>query len=163
MDKKASLAKTPLWMRIVLFSSLALNLLVVGLVVGAIATGGPERRAGGKPRDVGSVFTRALDADDRAALRRDFVAQFQRPDRDRRPVLTDLETALETLRATPFDEAAFLSAMAEQSDRRAARDAFGRQALAASIAAMSDADRAAYADRVAQGVADIAKRMRRDR
>lgn len=161
MKNNEASIKTPVWMRITLFLSLAINLLVVGLVVGAFVMGGPDRRASRFHPDGGSLYTRALDKDDRKAVRRDFAARLGGQGRGRDAIIDSVETTLETLRATPFDEAALASALAQRSERRATRDALGRQALVARIAAMTDTERAAYADRVEQGLAQLVKRFRR--
>ena len=73
----------------------------------------------------------------------------------------DLRATLDTLRASPFDQDAFVSAMAEQSGARVQREEMGRQILANRIAAMTDAERAAYADQLEERLSDLAKRVRR--
>ena len=153
--------KTPLWMRLTLFASLAINLLILGAVAGFFVFGGPERRADRDRSDFGSFYTRALSEEDRRALRRDFVAGLERDGRDRGAFLADMRATLDTLRATPFDAEAFVSAMAEQSDRRARREEMGRQVLANRIAAMSDAERMAYADRIEDRLSKLEQRIRR--
>lgn len=159
-DTSTSL-KSPMWMRVTLLVSLAFNLLVVGVVAGFIVSGGPEKRSDRSPRDIGSLYMRALDPQDRRALRRDFVSGLAAQGRDRQSVVTDLEATLAALRATPFDADAFRQAMADQSTRRTQREDIGRQVLAARIASMTDAERAAYADRIEEGIAELAKRVRR--
>jgi uncharacterized membrane protein len=156
-----SSTKTPLWVRITLFVSIALNLLVAGAVAGFVFFGGPDGRADRERRDVGSLYTRALDPEDRRALRRDFVTGLSAQGREKDTIVSDMQSALDILRATPFDPDAFASALADQSNRRAGREELGRTALAARIASMSAADRAAYADRVESGLADLARRIRR--
>ncbi|GGB87473.1 hypothetical protein GCM10011363_00130 [Marivita lacus] len=153
--------KTPLWMRLTLFGSLALNVLVIGAVVGFLVTGGPGKRPDRDRLDFGSFYTRALSDTDRRALRREFMAELQQEGRGRGAFVTDLRLTLDVLRATPFDRDAFVSTMAEQSRRRADREEMGRQVLANRIAAMSDAERAAYADRIEERLSELADRMRR--
>lgn len=148
-------------MRITLLVSLALNLLVVGLVTGFFVSGGPEKRSDRNPRDIGSLYMRALDPEDRRALRRDFTAGLASQGRDREAVVTDLQAGLDALRASPFDADAFRQAMADQSTRRTQREEIGRQALAAQIDEMTQAERSAYADRVEQGLEKLAQRIRR--
>lgn len=161
MNDTSTSAKSPLWMRITLFVSLALNLLVVGLVAGFFISGGPDKRADRAPRDIGSVFMRALDPEDRRALRRDFVSDLASQGRDREAVFTDLRTSLDVLRASPFDAIAFRQAIADHSTRRSQREEIGRRALAARIADMTDAERSAYADRIEDGLAELAQRVSR--
>lgn len=153
-------AKTALWVRVTLFLSLAINLLILGIVAGFLVLGGPDRRADRDGRDLGSFYTRALTDADRRALRREFMAGLADGRRDRDTLMADLHAPLETLRTTPFDADAFASAMADQSTRRAQREELGRRLLAARIAAMSDAERAAYADRIEERLSGLARRMR---
>ena len=151
--------KRPIWLRITLFLSLALNLLIAGLVGGFFLFSGPSERAARGPRDLGSLYTRALDQEDRRALRRDFARGLASQGRERGAIVMDVQAALEVLRATPFDVDAFGQALANQSSRRSQREEIGRQALSNRIAEMSDAERAAYADRVEDGLAGLAKRL----
>ena len=153
--------KTPLWMRLTLFVSLALNILVVGAIVGFLVTGGPDRRSDQDRFDFGSFYMRALSEQDQRALRRDFVSGLQKQGRDRGAFLSDLSATLDTLRATPFDAEAFATALADQSRARAQREDIGRQILANRIAAMTDAERATYADRIEERLNELAKRVRR--
>ncbi|WP_292293949.1 periplasmic heavy metal sensor [Marivita sp.] len=153
--------KAPLWMRVTLLVSLAVNVLILAAVTGFFLSGGPDRRADRDRGDFGSFYTRALSDQDRRALRRDFVSGLERQGRDRGAFLADLQATLDTLRATPFDPEAFVSAMAEQSDRRARREDLGRQVLANRIAAMTDEERRAYADRIEARLSNLAQRVRR--
>lgn len=153
--------KTPFWMRLTLFLSLAANLLIAGAVVGFLITGGPDKRADRDRTDVGSIFTRELSEEDRRTLRREFMSGLERQGRDRGAVLVDLRATLDTLRATPFDPDAFVQAMAEQSDRRARREDMGRQMLAQRIASMSDRAREAYADRIEERLDRLERRIER--
>lgn len=161
MEDPVIQTRTPLWARITLFVSLALNLLILGAVVGVFLTGGPERRANDDRRDLGTLYTRALSPEDRKALRREFLSGLERQGRDGSAIVGDMQTALNVLRSSPFDPDAFRQALADQSDRRSMRERVGREALATRIAEMTDAERAAYADRVEQGLMDLARRIRR--
>lgn len=152
--------KTPLWMRVTLFISVAMNLLVVGAVAGFFVTGGPDKRYDRTRTDMGTLFMRALGDEDRRALRRDFEAGLQRDGREHGAFLTEFEATLEILRATPFDRDAFLASVADQSRGRAEREEMGREVLVSRIAAMTDAERAAYADRIEKRVREIANRIR---
>ena len=153
--------KPPRWMRVTLFVSVAFNLLVIAAAAGFFITGGSEKRVDRMRADFGTVFVRSLSDEDRRALRREFAAGLQRQGRDRDAFLVELEATLDVLRATPFSPDALLEAMAEQSRARANREDMGRMVLVKRIADMSDAERMAYADRIEERVADLAKRMRR--
>ena len=133
-------------LRIALAVSVALNLLIVGLVAGAALRGGPPDRM---VRDLDfGPFTEALTSEDRDALRRDFIRQA--PDlRDmRRQMRDDFRSVLAALRADPFDAEALRDVVANQGDRMAARLALGQDLFLARIAAMTPAERAAFADRL---------------
>ncbi|KNG94243.1 periplasmic heavy metal sensor [Pseudaestuariivita atlantica] len=142
-------ARTALWVRILLFLSLAFNLLVIGLIVGAVTSSGPMERFGRVPADANRTpYVAALDAEDRRGLSR----QLRRELRKDRPTVTEwrgsFATALDLLRATPFDAEAFDRHMRTQLDRQAVRVEAGRSALVAYVAEMSEAERAAYATRL---------------
>ncbi len=133
------------WMRIALFASLAVNLLIVGLVAGALWHGGrmmPPREAGFGP------FEAALDKDDRAALRRAFVARAGELGRPRREMRAQMNAILAALRATPFDAAALSQAMEAAVARTEARLQLGQSLMADHLTALTDAERAAFADRL---------------
>lgn len=153
--------KAPLWMRVSLLVSLAVNVLILAAVIGFVFFGGSDRHADRNRSDFASLYTRALSDADRRALRRDFVSGLERQGRDRGAFLGDMRATLDVLRATPFDPQAFVAAMAEQSERRARREEMGRQALANRIAAMSEEDRRAYADRIETRLSDLEQRIRR--
>ena len=107
--------KSPIWLRITLFLSLALNLLIAGLVGGFFLFSGPNERADRGPRDLGSLYTRALDQEDRRALRCDFARGLASQGRERGAIVMDVQAALKVLRATPFDVDAFGQALANQA------------------------------------------------
>ncbi len=129
--------------------SLALNLLVAGIVGGAAVR---HALGDGRPMMVRDLafgpFTEALSPEDRAELRRSFLSRAGDL-RDLRPESrTDFNGLLVALRATPFDLGAVRDLMAAQSDRMAERLGLGRDLLVERIAAMSDAERSAFAGRL---------------
>lgn len=142
-------AKMRLWIRLVLFVSLALNLLVLGVFVGAVShgpDGGPWKH---KTIDPVTPYMRALDDDQRKALRyrlRDsFVAKRKK---DGKGALSGYQSALEILRQEPFDRDALLENLKQQSNANAERRVAGQTVLADFIANMSPADRAGFADQL---------------
>ncbi len=143
------------WLRLVLFASLALNLLVVGVVAGAVLRGGPDRYRM-PDRDVAFAYIRALEEEDRRALRREAIRRFRDDDSLRRNApRAHYDTALSLLRQAPFDAAAFDAVLRRQQEGVLARAAVGREVLVARVAAMPPEARAAMADRLE---AEIAKR-----
>lgn len=135
----------PRW-RVVLICSLALNLVVAGILIGAAfdrrGSGGGEMRAAGPL----APLVRALPPEDRQAvieaLRRDRPAH-DRPPHDRIPTAAPL---LGAIRAEPFDPAAVRQALQDQRRRGEARLSAAEAALATRLAGMAPAARAAYAD-----------------
>lgn len=150
-----------LWLRTVLFVSLALNLAVIGLAAGFLLRGPPER--GIRDRDPAAPYTRAFSEDQRRELwhelRRGFRDARDSEEEDgRRDVLSEYRAALNLLRATPFDAEAFRAIIAEQSDRSAQRRKRGEAVLTGYVMSMTDAERAQYADRLESELAAIEER-----
>lgn len=147
------------WLRLVLVLSLALNLAVLGLAVGAWLRFGPGGHGHGHVESVGAELVRALPRADRRALRE---AMHGGPEGRRPPAaaLADIDAAL---RARPFDAAALLALLTAQAAERAAWQDAVQAAWLERIAAMSDAERAAYADRLQAAVADRRERHRAPR
>ena len=131
---------TPRAIKWVLFASLAVNLLILGAIVGLWINEGPPRRDRG-PESF--AFIRALEPADRRALGREMRA------RDlRRAARGNAADAVALLRADPFDRSAFETFLAGEAARRDRVRTIGQAALAARIAAMTAAERQAYADRL---------------
>ena len=134
--------------RILLIASLALNLLVLGIVAGALI-GGPS--GFGKSRGIDlelGPLVRALSREDRQAIREELRGNEtvrQSPRRERDAMLAEL---LVTLRADDFDPAAAAAVLRRQYDRTAALMGAGQGVLLERIAAMSPQDRLAFADRL---------------
>ena len=132
----------PRWMKLTLTLSLAANLAVLGLAVG-LALRGPIARNGG---DSMMELARALPRENQRAMReamRDAGEGLRASIRHQRGLGTALA---ETLRATPFDIAAFNAVLAGQRARMGEIQSNVHAALAEQIAAMSDEQRTAFAD-----------------
>ena len=135
--------------RIVLFVSLALNLAVAGLVLGAVAShrfgrdDHPSRldRAGGP-------LTEALSAADRRAI----AKALRQAAREERPTRADIraeyQAVIAALRARPYDAEALREAVERQSQGLKRRVDLGREILLHRLAGMSDDERAAFAGRL---------------
>lgn len=152
-------SRTSRWLRIALVVSLALNLAVIGLVAGSIAKD-PSRlrdrdrsehgqRLPAGLRELGPLpFIVALEPDQRAALL-DSARSRETDLRAPRSVLRQrFEEMLNLLRAEEFDEDALRALIAEQRSASIRRAEVGESLLVAQFAAMSQAERAAYADRL---------------
>jgi len=142
-DKTRS--RAPLWLRILLAVSLALNLLVLGLVGGAMLRfGGPDGMRP-PPRSIGATLFRELPREDRNAL----LSRPHGSHGDRRARLKADALAVSTaMRATPFDQEALKAILDTQATHREGLHKSVQQAWLTRVANMSDAKRRAYADRL---------------
>tara|TARA_R110002095_G_scaffold137259_1_gene118990 strand:+ start:103 stop:645 length:543 start_codon:yes stop_codon:yes gene_type:complete len=141
------------WGRLVLVTSLALNLGILGMVVGAAVKGGWH---GGEPRAIRDVgfgpFTRALTEDDRKMMRRAFMANAPDMRATRQSLQQDMAALLAALRAAPFDPAALADALRQTTERARQRQEIGEKLLLDFVAALPDAERLAFADRLETGL-----------
>lgn len=134
------------WLRGTLFVSLAVNLLVAGLVAGAVWRGGGRPMAMHDPGF--GPFEAALDQTDRAALRRAFLARSGELGSPRREMRARMEAFLAALRAEPFDRAALAQAMEAAAAHTEARLHLGQTLMVDHLAALPADGRAAFADRL---------------
>jgi uncharacterized membrane protein len=134
-------------LRIALGVSVALNLLVAGLVAGALLRDGGPRERVVRDLDFGP-FTEALSPKDRAELRRAFIDRSPNPRGTRAEMRSDLEAFLSALRADPFDPVALEQVMVNQQGRMAQRIELGQDLLLERLAAMDARERGAFADRL---------------
>lgn len=147
------------WMRVLLVVSLTLNLLVLGLVIGAKLGGhrdhgfdprGPNR---GAIRDLGfAPLAGALDRADRreiGKILRDRSGSFAE---NRKRLESEFQAMLSALRADPFDPEALLSNMSQQSERMRQRGELARTVLVERIGRMSMSERHEFADRIEKSV-----------
>jgi len=133
-------------MRVVLVVSLALNLLVAGATVGMVLRGGPPPVA---VRDLGfGPFTAALSPEDRAALRREWLARSGGAGDVRRATREDLRALLAVLRAEPFDPKALHVILERGAERTSGRLELGLSLIEGRVKALSTAERLAFADRL---------------
>ncbi len=147
-DGRAPAGRLGLGLRLLLFGSLALNLLVAGIVVGSLAAG----RGGGDrpPRigfDLGPLAAMLDPADRRAILREVRQTPGLRPagPAQRR---RGLEQVAGLLRAEPFDPAALAAILAAQREAGERVVSAAQEAFIAHLAAVGPAERARYADRL---------------
>ncbi len=140
------LATAPRAWRVVLVVSLALNLCVAGVVVGAAF----DRRGPGHDhlRGPAGGIVRALPEADREAVI-DRLRGMPRQGRDERQA--GFERLLAAIRAEPFDRGAVERLLAEQRKRGGARFARVEEAILDRLAVMSPEARAGFAERLAEG------------
>lgn len=134
---------TPLWVKLLLGISLALNLLIIGAVGGTMYRVSKSVQ-GGMPGP-GIAFLGALEKDDRRAVLRALRGE----NRDaRREAGQRARDVLQTLRSDSFDGVAFGALLKAQSEQGFAVQEKIRDQLVLRVSAMEPAARAAYADRL---------------
>ena len=137
------------WARVLLFVSLALNLLIAGMVAGAIFRNSGDRADGVALRDMGfGFFGAALTTGDRRAIGREMANRSGELRANRAHVRDQMAQFLQALRAVPYDGDAVLVLSGGLQSKLAERQQIGQDALLDRIAAMSDQQRAAYANRL---------------
>ncbi|WP_172293439.1 periplasmic heavy metal sensor [Pseudoruegeria sp. HB172150] len=141
------------WGRLVLILSLALNLLVVGLIAGALIKGPPKRDHGLPMRDLGfGPFVAALPDGDRQALAEAIREQEGSFQSRRSELRRQFDAFLAALRAEPYDHQALVQIIESQQNEIAESLQAGRDLLLDQIAGMDDGERAAYAESLESGL-----------
>jgi hypothetical protein len=148
-------------LKIALGLSLAVNLLILGLVVGAILAVGPGRSGDDDPRlrTLGlGPFAIALPREDRQAVT-------DRIDRDalraeRRALGLSLVQLREAMLAEPFDRAAAEAALARSRAAAEAAQGHGHAALLDHIETMSAAERVELVERLGRALRRMGGRDR---
>ena len=145
------------WLRVLLFSSLALNLVFAGLIAGAVLGHGGERGRsagpGAAPGGVALAYVRALERDDRRALFRDLRDDPQGagaagPRVAAAEARSRAEALTRVLRAPELSPDALEAALTLHAEAASARLTRVHDGLARRIQEMSADERAAYADRI---------------
>jgi uncharacterized membrane protein len=143
--------------RVVLIVSLALNLAVLGAIGGwalrhGVGWAGDHGPQAARLAQMGGPLTHALDADGRRAIAAELRGARAEREARRAALRESFAGLLADLRAQPFDPARVEARLAIQRAQVAGRLDSGHAALVAHLAAMSDAGRAAYADRLEEGL-----------
>lgn len=138
------------WTRRIMIASLAVNLGIAGLALGAFLHSGPGG-PGDMVRDLGfGPYDAVLRPEDRMALRSALRAKTGDLRAVRGEFVTDANAILAALRADPFDPAALDVAMTAQRDHFAARMTLGSQTMRDYLAGLAPKDRLDFADRLEQ-------------
>lgn len=141
------------WLRVLLGVSLALNLLVAGVVGGAMVMHG--KWYGHRPPHpdmVAGPLTRALDRDDRRAIGRQMWQAYRQNPEVRGQMRAEFDGLVADIETVPFDAGAVAGRMERQRGLFRDRLELGQRLLLERLSAMSDAERAAYAGRLREGL-----------
>ena len=137
------------WLRVLLVVSLALNLLIIGSVGGAMMTWSKWKSHHPSRMDMaGGPLTRALSHEDRRAIGRQMRETYKQGGVPHADLRAELEGLVADLKAEPFDAAAVEERLARHRSVFDARFALGQSLLLERLRQMSPEDRRAYADRL---------------
>ena len=140
------------WVSVVLAISLALNLLIVGVIVGSILSENKAPRGQvEEARRVGYGFgpyVAALSNRDKFAARRSLRARAEDLAQNRRAEREQVEKFIAVLRADPFVPDDLAELFQAQRVRAVERVAVGQEILLGRIGRMSTTQRQRYADRL---------------
>ncbi|WP_375554129.1 periplasmic heavy metal sensor [Roseovarius mucosus] len=165
MTEQQGTGRTKPWVRALLVASLALNLAVAGLAAGwALRHGGDH--AGHHPSRLdmaGGPLTRALSDADRRAIGRAMRDAWRSRTNNGPNIGESFDALVIDLRAVPFNADRVAAQMRTQRDGFAARFEMGQEVLLTHLTAMSDADRAAYADRLEAQIAEYRSKREKHR
>lgn len=138
--------------RTLLILSLGLNLLVVGAGVGMFFAGDKADKPP-RSRDIGfGPYTRALSDDDRKALRSALVQNERDTKLGRGAMKKSFDDLLGALRADPFDPDAVNAVFDAQLNVMTQRQRLGMQIMANRLVQATPDERAAFADRLENGL-----------
>ncbi len=140
--------RVPLWVKILLGVSLALNLAIIGLAAGVVT------RLGGRPDGPAGVnyalpYVMALPGD----IRREIGSDLRRGSRDgdlprRGERRAQYQRMIDVLSVEPFDPAAARAVLMAQSDQTLALQSAAHDAWLARVSQMTAEERADYAARL---------------
>ncbi len=127
--------------------SLAINLLIVGAIGGAILRVGKGPMA--KHHASGFLYMRALNFEDKKSLRKELFRNKDSRKIGRAKEYSSYSSAVKILKKDPFDRKAFEELLDQQTKYSKSSQRSARLALAAQIAKMTKEERMIYAKRLA--------------
>lgn len=146
---------TPTWVKILLAVSLMLNMGIIGMMVGAGLRHQFDMRAAPPPPVRGAMndlgfgpFIEAFPPERRRELGRKLRERAGSFTTNRAELRREVDDMLAALRAVPYDPQALQQLIDAQRARILERMSLGRDLLLEEIAAMNDAERAQFADRL---------------
>ena len=145
MSASTDLKPRNLW-KILFGISLALNLLVVGVIGGAILRAGKGPIA--KHHASGFLYMRALNFEDKKALRKELFRNKDSRKIIRAKEYSSYSSAVKILKKDPFDRKAFEDLLDEQTRYSKSKPSSARVALVAQIANMTKEERLVSSQRL---------------
>ena len=140
--------KVPLWVKVLLGLSLALNLAVVGLVAG-VATRFKDAPRGAGMFNYGVPYIRALPPEDRRAIGGNLRAQAEAGQVTRRSDRrAQFQKMIVLLQSEPWDEGAAVQVLQAQSASAQALQSAAQKAWLETVSAYSVDQRKAYAEQL---------------
>ncbi|MEM9438706.1 MAG: periplasmic heavy metal sensor [Pseudomonadota bacterium] len=137
--------------RILLYLSLLMNFIIIGLVVGAIVSGGDRRGDRGPPRasetGLGPIM-QALSPEDRRALGREMRQTLRDERRTRGELRAVMDQIVAALEAEPFDVAEVDALLATQFSEVEFRLGLAQRVFLERLVAMDASERSAFAARL---------------
>lgn len=152
-----------LWLRVIVFVSLAMNLLILGAVVGMLVLG---PRFGDRPHPprvdrAGGPLTAALNREDKREIGRKLRRLYRDGRPNREAVRAEYREVIAALRADPFDATRVEASLKRQLNAVTERQALGHEVLLDHLGAMSVEARRAYAHRLEEGLENEGRERRR--
>lgn len=146
MTEQTPKSRTPVWIKIVLVLSLALNLAILGLVAGFVMRAPGPVLGAGPGMSFGLPYVIALDREDRRAV---MDAVRGNPDLpDRRARRDNYRRIVELIRSDPLDVDGIKAALERQVVTTRTVQSAAQAAWLQRIEAMNAEQRATYADRI---------------
>ena len=136
------------WLKLALFTSLAINLAVAGLMAGAFLRGGPDRHGGPGAESYARPYMSALPKEQRREMFRGVREGTGGKVTDRRARRALYAGVLTALHAEPFDPVALKAAAQQQAEAGVTLLQATQTAWIDIVAGMTPEERAAYAQRV---------------
>jgi uncharacterized membrane protein len=134
--------------KVVFVLSLGLNILVIGLVGGAVLRGGPPEHVRVE-RDISAlglrVYFRALNPAGRDQIRADLQQNRSQIKAGRGLFRAHLKSLAEALTATPYDPATVAAVLSQQANVVSENIGVGQQVLLAQIERMTEQERQDFA------------------
>ncbi len=150
------------WLMPLLLVSLAVNLLVAGLVVGAALSPDGPRKKGGDERAVrgviGAPFFQSLPQEDRRAMVRDIIGNRDQFRESREQLRERFQSFLALLRAEDFNREDAERLLGEQRQAASRRQDLGEGLLLDRLEAMTQEQRTAYADQLEKKLKGLRRR-----